>query len=109
MAIQTYKARMADLKIPLQVARRLRRDGCKTLRFLMITVHRLLALRAKEPLTQANAKKLLNNTLGSDYVLIASSFDGILSDESAIRDAVEDLHLMLRSDLAYAQTSMGRI
>lgn len=46
-------------------------------------------------LENACPKRLLNDMLDQDYVLLGTFFDGVISLESDVRSAGEDLRLML--------------
>ncbi len=95
IAVPAYEAYMREHAISAQQARQMRAAGCMTLRYWLMHVHRTLAQYVRGDPSQANEKKLLNNTLDVDYVLTASYFEGLLSADIGARDGCDDLESML--------------
>lgn len=90
-----YQAHMRNLGVSHQVASRLKRQKCMTLRWAYMLAHHALQWIGDGGFDAAPDKAILNDALDQDYVLIASFFDGIVTYEEGVRDALEDLRAIL--------------
>lgn len=90
-----YYAYARKLEIPYATAAALRRQGCLTWRWLSLRIHHALQWLGDGGLQPAGADTVLRDLLDQDYVLLASFFDGILSKETAVNTAFEDLQWIL--------------
>lgn len=90
-----YQAHMRKLGVSHQVAARLKRQKCMTLRWTYMLAHHALQWLGDGGLDSAPDKVILNDALDQDYVLIASFFSGIVTHEEAVSDALEDLRAIL--------------
>lgn len=91
-----YMAHMKNIGVPDQVSRRLWKAKSMTRRWCYLLVHHALQWLGDGGLDTATDKVVLNDVLDQDYVLMGSFFDGVLSLETDIQFAIEDLKVMLR-------------
>ena len=86
---------MQNIGVPLQVAVRLKRQKCMTLRWAYMLAHHALQWIGDGGFESAPDNVILNDALDQDYVLLASFFNGIVSHEADVRNAVVDLRAIL--------------
>ncbi|MFS2015670.1 hypothetical protein ACEN88_03720 [Massilia sp. CT11-108] len=90
-----YVAHMKKAGVPNSVSRRLWKTKSLTRRWCYVQVHHALQWLGDGGLDTAKGKVVLNDILDQDYVLLGSAFDGVLSLETDVRKALEDLQFML--------------
>lgn len=90
-----YVAHMKKIGTPDQVSRRLWKAKSMTRRWCYLLVHHALQWLGDGGLDTATDKVVLNDVLDQDYVLMGSFFDGVLSLETDVQYAIQDLNLML--------------
>ena len=90
-----YVAHMRNIGVPDAVSRRLWKAKCMTRRWCYLRVHHALQWLGDGGLDSATDEVILNDILDQDYVLLGSFFSGVLSHETDIKHASEDLQLML--------------
>jgi hypothetical protein len=90
-----YWSHMTKIGVPGSVARRLWKTKSMTRRWCYLLVHHALQWIGDGGLDTSTDKVLLNDILDKDYVLLGSFFTGVLSLETDIQRASEDLHVML--------------
>lgn len=90
-----YVAHMEKLDAPASVSRRLWKTKSMTRRWCYSLVHHALQWLGDGGLDTATDKVVLNDILDQDYVIIGSFFDGVLSLETDVQHAIEDLHVMM--------------
>jgi hypothetical protein len=91
-----YVAHMKKIGAPDQVSRRLWKAESMTRRWCYLLVHHALQWLGDGGLDTATDKVVLNDVLDQDYVLMGSFFDGVLSLETDVQCAIQDLQVMLR-------------
>lgn len=91
----TYVAYMKNAGVPEPVSRRLWKTKSITRRWCYMAVHQALQWLGDGGLEAATDKAVLNDVLDQDYVILGSVFDGIISSETDVRNAVQDLDVML--------------
>jgi len=72
-------------------AAKLRRQNCLTWRWISLRIHHALQWLGDGGIEGANPDTVLRDVLDQDYVLLGSSFDGVLSNEVGVNNAFEDL------------------
>lgn len=72
-------------------AAKLRRQNCLTWRWIALRIHHALQWLGDGGIEGANPDTVLRDLLDQDYVLLGSSFDGVLSNEVGVNEASEDL------------------
>jgi hypothetical protein len=72
-------------------AARMRRQHCLTWRWISLRIHHALQWLGDGGIEGANPDTVLRDVLDQDYVLLGSSFDGVLSKEVGVNEAFEDL------------------
>lgn len=90
-----YVAHMEKVGVPGPVLRRLWKAKGMNRRWCYMRAHHALQWIGRGGLDSLPDKALVNDTLDQDYVLIGSFFDGVLSHETRVKDAVVDLKVML--------------
>ena len=90
-----YMAHMKNIGVPDQVSRRLWKAKSMTRRWCYLLVHHALQWLGDGGLDTATDKVVLNDVLDQDYVLMGSFFDGVLSLETDVQCASQDLNAML--------------
>lgn len=72
-------------------AAKLRRQNCLTWRWISLRIHHALQWLGDGGIEGAKPDTVLRDLLDQDYVLLGSSFDGVLSNEVGVNEAAEDL------------------
>lgn len=90
-----YVVHMTKSKVPDPVSRRLWKTRSMTRRWCYVLVHHALQWLGDGGLDTATDKVVVNDVLDQDYVLLGSLFDGVLSLETDVRNASDDLYVML--------------
>lgn len=90
-----YVAHMNKHAVPAPVSRRLWKTKSMTRRWCYLLVHHAVQWLGDGGLDTATDKVVVNDVLDQDYVLLGSFFDGVLSLETDVQNASQDLHAML--------------
>lgn len=90
-----YVAYMRKMETPTSVSRRLWKTKSMTRRWCYLQIHHALQWLGDGGLDTATDKVIVNDILDQDYVLMGSFFDGVLSNETDVQHASDDLHVML--------------
>jgi len=90
-----YQGHMHNLGVPVQVASRLKRQRCMNLRWTYLLAHHALQWLGQGGLDSAKEATVVNDVVDQDYVLTASFFDGVLTNEARVQTALDDLNIML--------------
>lgn len=102
-----FDAQLAKRGVSSQVAGRLWRGRSMHRRWCYLMVHHALQWLGEGGLESASSARLLNDMLDQDYVLLGSFVDGVISLESDVRTASEDLRLMLELPLERSYESLA--
>lgn len=78
-------------------AARLRRQNCLTWRWITLRIHHALQWLGDGGIEGANPNAVLRDLLDQDYVLLGTSFDGVLSSEVGVIAASEDMQWLTAS------------
>lgn len=90
-----YVAHMRKIEVPDLVSRRLWKKKSMTRRWCYMLAHHALQWLGDGGVENAPDKVIVNDVLDQDYVLLGSFFDDVLSFETDVRNASQDLNLML--------------
>ena len=90
-----YVAHMKKAGVPDSVSRRLWKAKSMTRRWCYMQVHHALQWLGDGGIDNAKDQVVLNDILDQDYVLLGSVFDGVVSLETDVQNALEDLQIML--------------
>ncbi|QWE98151.1 hypothetical protein [Cupriavidus sp. EM10] len=89
-------------------ARTLMRERAITVRYeYLLLRHCMLTLKRGGDISGAKAETELNHHLDMDYVALGSYFDGVLSYDHGVNDAMEDLQNFLSTPVDEARTRIG--
>lgn len=102
-----YVAHMRKAGVPDPVSRRLWKAKSMTRRWCYMQVHHALQWMGDGGIDNAKGKVILNDILDQDYVLLGSIFDGIVSLETDVHKALEDLQIMLALPPSANAPAMG--